>query len=56
MQIKQAAKNLLHFSKQMEQFKSKRRQAKFLMIITASEFAYQRADGIYVVPHVCLKP
>ena len=56
MQIKQAAKNLLHFSKQMEQFKSKRRQPKFLMIITAGESAYQRGDGIYVVPHVCLEP
>ena len=56
MQIEQAAKNLLHFSKQMEQFKSKRRQAKFLMIITAGEHVYQRADGIYVVPHVCLEP
>ena len=56
IQIEQAAKNLLHFSKQMEQFKSKRRQAKFLMIITAGESAYQRADGIYVVPHVCLEP
>ena len=55
-QIEQAAKNLLHFSKLMEQFKSKRRQPKFLMVITAGEHAYQRADGIYVVPHVCLEP
>ena len=27
----------------------------FLMILTAGQYAYRRADGVYVVPIGCLK-
>ena len=28
----------------------------FLVVVTGSEYAYQRPDGVYVVPLACLKP
>jgi hypothetical protein len=28
----------------------------FLMVVTATEFAYRREDGVYVVPLGCLAP
>jgi hypothetical protein len=35
---------------------SKMRKPKFLMVITATEYAYKRKeDGIYIVPLACLK-
>ena len=32
------------------------RAPSFLMILTAGQYAYQREDGVYVVPIACLKP
>ena len=52
-QCDQAAQNLLKFSQKVQQNNFKK-PPQFLMIITASDFSYQRSDGIYVVPHVCL--
>lgn len=34
----------------------KMQEPAFLMILTATEYAYQRKDGVYVVPLGCLKP
>jgi len=34
----------------------KMRAPSCLMIVSATEFAYKRKDGIYVVPIGCLKP
>ena len=34
----------------------KMKAPKFLMVITATEYAYQRKDGVWVVPLGCLKP
>ncbi|MGB4594631.1 MAG: DUF4143 domain-containing protein [Anaerolineaceae bacterium] len=36
--------------------KNKMKQPKFLMILTAGQFAYRREDGVCVVPLACLKP
>jgi predicted AAA+ superfamily ATPase len=36
--------------------KNKLKQPKFLMILTAGQFAYRREDSVYVVPLACLKP
>lgn len=33
----------------------KMREPSFLMILTATEYAYKREDGIYVVPLGCLR-
>ena len=52
-QCDQAAQNLLKFSQKVQQ-NSFKKAPQFLMIITATDFSYQRSDGIYVVPHVCL--
>lgn len=35
---------------------NKMKQPKFLMILTAGQYAYRREDGVYVVPLACLKP
>jgi hypothetical protein len=32
------------------------REPSFLMIASATEFAYKREDGVHVVPLGCLKP
>lgn len=34
----------------------KMNEPSFLMILSATEYAYRRDDGIYVVPIGCLKP
>lgn len=34
----------------------KMKPPKFLMVLTATEYAYQRKDGVWVVPLGCLKP
>ena len=52
-QCDQAAQNLLKFSQKVQR-NSFKKPPQFLMIITATDFSYQRSDGIYVVPHVCL--
>lgn len=35
---------------------NKMREPSFLMILSATEFAYKRKDGVYVAPLGCLKP
>ena len=35
--------------------RDKMKSPSFLMVITASDYAYQREDGVYVVPIGCLK-
>jgi hypothetical protein len=49
-----AAENLRKFVNRVNT--EKMREPSFLMIFCATEFAYQRKDGIYVVPLGCLKP
>lgn len=34
---------------------SKMKELSFLMVITGTSYAYQREDGVYVVPLACLK-
>jgi len=34
---------------------NKMREPSFLMILTGTEFAYRRPDGVFVVPIGCLK-
>ena len=33
----------------------KMKKPDFLMVITATEYAYQRDDGVWIVPLACLK-
>ena len=57
-QVDLAAKNLLKFTQKVTS-KTNRVLPKFLMVIVgASEinYTYCRSDGVYVVPHTCLKP
>ena len=49
-----AAENLIKLSKKVDT--SKVGQPSFLMVLTGGQFAYQREDGVYVVPIGCLKP
>jgi len=49
-----AAKNLKKFVDRVDT--TKMREPSFLMILTATEFAYRREDGVYIVPLGCLKP
>jgi hypothetical protein len=49
-----AAENLLKFVSRVNTIKM--REPSFLMILSATEFAYRREDGVYVVPLGCLKP
>lgn len=49
-----AAENLRKFVNRVNT--EKMREPSFLMILSATEFAYRREDGIYVVPLGCLKP
>lgn len=49
-----AAENLRKFVNRVNT--EKMREPAFLMILSATEFAYRREDGIYVVPLGCLKP
>ncbi|WP_276359607.1 DUF4143 domain-containing protein [Daejeonella sp. H1SJ63] len=52
-QIEEAAENLLALSSKIDI--KKMGKASFLMIITGGQFAYQRKDGVWVVPIGCLK-
>ena len=48
-----AAKHLIELSEYID---SQRMKApSFLMILTGGQYAYRRADGVYVVPIGCLK-
>ncbi len=53
MQIDEAAEHLLKIKKKINTDKMK--EPSFLMILTGSELAYQRKDGVLVVPLACLK-
>lgn len=51
--IDEGASNLLKLASDIDLSKSK--APSFLMILTATSYAYRRADGVYVVPLGCLK-
>lgn len=51
--IEEVAKNLLKLSNLIDEQKMKK--PKFLMVITATEYAYQREDGVWIAPLDCLK-
>lgn len=51
--IEESAENLIKLSKLIDTSKSK--TPSFLMVLTGTQFAYQREDGVYVVPITCLK-
>ncbi len=51
--IEEGARNLLKLSSLIDE--QKMRKPEFLMVITATEYAYQREDGVYVVPFACLR-
>lgn len=52
-EIEEAAKHLLMLKKKVNTDKMKK--PSFLMILTGTEIAYQRSDGVFVVPIGCLK-
>jgi predicted AAA+ superfamily ATPase len=52
-QIEEAAKNLLALQAKINV--EKMGKCSFLMILTAGQFAYQREDGVWVVPIGCLR-
>ena len=53
-QINEAADNLLRLANKIDT--NKMNNPSFLMVITAvGKFAYQREDGIYIIPIGCLK-
>ena len=53
-QIEEAAENLLKLKDKINT--DKMRKPLFLMVLTGGQFAFQRQDGVYVVPLGCLKP
>ena len=53
-QIDEAAKNLLDLKDKVDT--ENMRAPSFLMIITATDYAYTRSDGVHVIPLGCLKP
>jgi predicted AAA+ superfamily ATPase len=52
-QIEQAAGNLLKLKAKVNT--DKMREPSFLMVLTGGQFAYQRKDGVLIVPIGCLK-
>ena len=52
-EIEEAAQHLLKLKAQVNTEKMK--EPSFLMILTGSEIAYRRADGVFIVPIGCLK-
>jgi predicted AAA+ superfamily ATPase len=52
-QIEETATNLLALKAKVDE--EKMGSASFLMILTAGQYAYQRPDGIWVVPIGCLR-
>lgn len=52
-EIEKAAINLKRLSDKIDQ--TKMNPPSFMMILTATDTAYKRPDGIYVVPIGCLK-
>ncbi len=53
-EIEDASRNLLKLTKEVDT--SKIGKPSFLMVLTGGEFAYQREDGVYVIPIGCLRP
>ncbi len=53
-QVDAAAKNLLALKERVDT--AQMNQPSFLMIITGTEYAFRRKDGVFVVPLGCLKP
>lgn len=53
-QIEEAATHLLRLADTINQ--EKMGKPTFLMVLTGGEYAYQRDDGVYVIPIGCLKP
>ena len=51
--IEEGAINLLKLASLIDDQKMKKPD--FLMVITATEYAYQREDGVWIVPLACLK-
>lgn len=51
--IEEGAINLLKLASLIDEQKMKKPD--FLMVITATEYAYQREDGVWIVPLACLK-
>jgi len=51
--IEEGAANLLKLSNLIDE--QKMRKPEFLMVITATEYAYRREDGVWIVPLACLK-
>ena len=51
--IDEAAKSLLKFKDSVDI--SEMNEPSFLMVLTGTEYAYRREDGVYVVPIGCLK-
>ena len=52
-EIEQAAENLLKLKEKVDT--DKMRLPSFLMVLTGGQFAYQRKDGVLIVPIGCLK-
>jgi predicted AAA+ superfamily ATPase len=52
-QIDEAAQNLLKIRSKIDTEKMK--EPAFLMVVTGGEFAYQRKDGVFVIPLGCLR-
>ena len=52
-EIEDAAVHLLELKNKVNT--EKMREPSFLMILTGTEIAYRREDGVYVVPLGCLK-
>jgi len=52
-EIEKAAKNLKKLESKIDD--SRMKSPSFLMILTCTEYAYKREDGIYIVPIGCLK-
>lgn len=53
-QVDESAKNLLALKERIDT--EQIHEPSFVMIVTGTEFAYQRHDGVFVVPLGCLKP
>jgi predicted AAA+ superfamily ATPase len=52
-EIDDAAEHLLHLREVINT--DKMNEPSFLMVLTASQYAYRRKDGVYIVPIGCLK-
>jgi hypothetical protein len=52
-EIERAAENLIKLKSKVNL--EKMSEPAFLMVLTATEIAYKRADGVYIVPIGCLR-